>query len=246
MAVMGTKLRLDKYLSDMNIGTRSEVRSMIRKGRVFINSLPCLKPEEKVSIDKDEVSLDGNIIEYEKYSYFMLNKPAGVVSATEDKQDRTVLDLLETVKRKDLFPVGRLDKDTEGLLLITNDGDMAHRLLSPKREVVKVYYARIDGSVTEEDAAVFLAGVSIGDEKPCLPAKLEILKSDDISEINLSIYEGRYHQVKRMFEAIGKRVIYLKRISMGGLDLDNSLKPGEYRRLTINEVNYLKDITSLI
>ena len=142
--------------------------------------------------------------------------------------------------------MGRLDKDTEGLLLITNDGDMAHRLLSPKREVVKVYYARIDGSVTEEDAAVFLAGVSIGDEKPCLPAKLEILKSDDISEINLSIYEGRYHQVKRMFEAIGKRVIYLKRISMGGLDLDNSLKPGEYRRLTINEVNYLKDITSLI
>lgn len=236
---MGKLVRLDKYLSDMNIGSRSDIKSWIRKGRVSINSIPCLRPQEKVSTDEDEITLDGQIIVYEEFLYFMMNKPVGVISATEDKWDKTVIDLIKTVKRKDLFPVGRLDKDTEGLLIITNDGDMAHRLLSPKKKVDKVYYARIDGRVTEEDKAVFLSGISIGEEKPCLPAKLDILKSDAISEINLTIYEGKYHQVKRMFEALGKRVIYLKRISMGGLYLDPLLKPGDNRRLTIDEVKHL-------
>ena len=223
----------------MNIGSRSDIKSWIRKGRVSINSIPCLRHQEKVSTDEDEITLDGQIIVYEEFLYFMMNKPVGVISATEDKWDKTVIDLIKTVKRKDLFPVGRLDKDTEGLLIITNDGDMAHRLLSPKKKVDKVYYARKDGTVTEEDKAVFLSGISIGEEKPCLPAKLDILKSDAISEINLTIYEGKYHQVKRMFEALGKKVIYLKRISMGGLYLDPLLKPGDNRRLTMDEVKYL-------
>ena len=240
---MGAQLRLDKYLSDMNIGSRSEIKLWIRKGRVSINSLPCLHPEKKVSTDEDEIRLDGHIIHYEKYLYIMLNKPVGVVSATEDKRDKTVLDLIETAGRKDLFPVGRLDKDTEGLLLLTNDGDLAHRLLSPKKEVDKVYYARINGRVTDDDVATFLSGISIGEDKPCLPARLEIIKSGEVSEINLTIYEGKYHQVKRMFEAVGKEVIYLKRMSMGGLFLDSLLKPGEYRRLSIDEVNHLNNIT---
>jgi 16S rRNA pseudouridine516 synthase len=243
MDVMGKLLRLDKYLSDMNVGTRSEIKSWIRKGRISINSIPCLRPEEKVSTE-DEISLDGQRIIYERYLYFMLNKPAGVVSATEDKRDKTVLDLIDTDRRKDLFPVGRLDKDTEGLLIITNDGDLAHRLLSPKKEVDKVYYAKINGRVTADDAEAFLSGISIGEDKPCLPAKLDIIKSSNhISEINLTIYEGKYHQVKRMFEAVGKEVIYLKRISMGGLTLDSLLKPGDYRRLTIDELKQLNKIT---
>ena len=239
---MEKHLRLDKYLSDMNIGTRSEIKLWIRKGRVSINNLPCKRPEEKVSTD-DEITFDGQKIIYEQYLYYMLNKPVGVVSATEDKKDRTVLDLIQTVKRKDLFPVGRLDKDTEGLLIITNDGNLAHRLLSPKKEVPKVYYARIKGRVTDADVAIFQSGVSIGEDKPCLPAILKILISDDISEINLTIYEGKFHQVKRMFEAVGKEVIYLKRIAMGGLSLDPTLKPGDYRRLTIDELNHLTNIT---
>lgn len=240
---MDKQLRLDKYLSDMNIGSRSEIKIWIRKGRVSVNDLPCRKPEQKVSTD-DTITFDGQKIIYEKYLYYMLNKPAGVVSATEDKKDRTVLDLIQTIKRKDLFPVGRLDKDTEGLLLITNDGDLAHRLLSPKKEVPKVYYARIEGRVTDDDVTAFQSGISIGEAKPCLPAKLEIQISDDISEINLTIYEGKFHQVKRMFEAVGKEVIYLKRIAMGGLSLDPTLKSGDYRRLTIDELNNLGRITS--
>jgi 16S rRNA pseudouridine516 synthase len=238
MDVMGNQLRLDKYLSDMNIGSRSDIKSWIRKGRVCINSIPCLRPEEKVSSD-DIITLDGENIIYEKYIYFMMNKPAGVVSATDDKRDKTVLDLITTPRRKDMFPVGRLDKDTEGLLIITNDGDLAHRLLSPKKEVDKVYFARVKGIVTDDDVAAFLSGISIGEDKPCLPARLVIIKSDDISEIKLTIHEGKYHQVKRMFEAVGKEVIYLKRLSMGGLNLDPLLKPGEYRRLTMDELKRL-------
>ena len=235
---MNERLRLDKYLSDMNIGTRSETKAWIRQGKVTVNSEPCLKPETKVGPD-DEITVNGQKISYEKYVYYMLNKPAGVVSATEDKRFRTVLDLLGTDRRKDMFPVGRLDRDTEGQLILTNDGDLAHRLLSPKNEVEKVYYARVKGKVTREDADAFRAGISIGEDKPCLPARLDIIISDDVSEINLTIYEGKYHQVKRMFGAVGKEVIYLKRIAMGGLALDPLLKPGEYRRLTKEEINIL-------
>ena len=242
---MGKQLRLDRFLSEMNIGTRGEIKAWIRMGRVSINSRPCLRPEQKVIVDKDRICFDGQEIIYEDVLYFMLNKPTGVISATEDNKNKTVIDLIDTTKRKDIFPVGRLDKDTEGLLLITNDGDLAHRLLSPKKGIDKVYYAKINGRVTDDDVALFLSGISIGEDRPCLPAKLEILQSKDISEINITIQEGKYHQVKRMFEAVGKEVVYLKRISMGGLALDPLLKPGDYRRLTLYELEQLNNKLSL-
>ena len=242
---MGKQIRLDKYLANMNIGSRSQVKIWIRNGRVEVNSKPCRKPDEKVDIDIDDVAFDGRRIIYEEYIYLMLNKPQGVVSATTDNHDKTVIDLIIDIKRNDLFPVGRLDKDTEGLLLITNDGELAHRLLSPKKRIDKVYYAKVKGKVTNVDKEAFLSGISIGEDKPCLPGKLDILVSDQISEINLTICEGKYHQVKRMFEAIGKEVIYLKRISMGSLILDPFLAQGEYRRLTNDEVEELKNITNI-
>ena len=233
------KIRLDKFLADMGFGTRSKVRQQIAGGNVTVNGLPARRPELKVDTDKDRVLFCGTEAAYAQYEYYMLNKPAGVVSATEDKKERTVLDLLQERKRKDLFPVGRLDKDTEGLLLITNNGDLAHRLLAPGRHVDKVYYAEIDGKVTREDAELFRAGVDIGDKKKTMPAFLEILSSADRSEILLTIREGRFHQVKRMFHAVGKEVLFLRRIQMGPLKLDEKLRPGEYRRLTKEEVEKL-------
>ena len=212
------KLRLDKYLADMGIGTRTEVKKAITKGQVRVNEETVKRPEIK---------------------------PAGVVSATEDKNDSTVLDLIDEKQRKDLFPVGRLDKDTEGLLLITNDGELAHQLLSPKKHVDKVYFARIDGKVTEEDVRRFAEGLEIGEEKPTLPAHLEILKREEISEIRLTIREGKFHQVKRMFHAVGKEVIYLKRLQMGSLVLDPRLALGEYRELTGQELEALRDCSLL-
>ena len=233
------KIRLDKFLADMGFGTRSQVRQQIAGGNVTVNGLPARRPELKVDTDKDRVLFCGTEAAYAQYEYYMLNKPAGVVSATEDKKERTVLDLLQERKRKDLFPVGRLDKDTEGLLLITNNGDLAHRLFAPGRHVDKVYYAEIDGKVTREDAELFRAGVDIGDKKKTMPAFLEILSSADRSEILLTIREGRFHQVKRMFHAVGKEVLFLRRIQMGPLKLDEKLRPGEYRRLTKEEVEKL-------
>ena len=233
------KIRLDKFLADMGFGTRSQVRQQIAGGNVTVNGLPARRPELKVDTDKDRVLFCGTEAAYAQYEYYMLNKPAGVVSATEDKKERTVLDLLQERKRKDLFPVGRLDKDTEGLLLITNNGDLAHRLLAPGRHVDKVYYAEIDGKVTREDAELSRAGVDIGDKKKTMPAFLEILSSADRSEILLTIREGRFHQVKRMFHAVGKEVLFLRRIQMGPLKLDEKLRPGEYRRLTKEEVEKL-------
>jgi len=181
----------------------------------------------------------GNPIGYEAFEYYMLHKPAGVISATTDVKDKTVVDLISDKKRKDLFPVGRLDKDTEGLLLITNDGELAHRLLSPKKHVDKVYYARIDGIVTQEDVEAFRLGVSIGQGEVAKPAVLEILSADAISEIKVTIQEGKFHQVKRMFHTIGKEVLYLKRLSMGKLVLDDSLPLGAYRKLTREELEEL-------
>ena len=233
------KIRLDKFLADMGFGTRSQVRQQIAGGNVTVNGLPARRPELKLDTDKDRVLFCGTEAAYAQYEYYMLNKPAGVVSATEDKKERTVLDLLQERNRKDLFPVGRLDKDTEGLLLITNNGDLAHRLLAPGRHVDKVYYAEIDGKVTREDAELFRAGVDIGDKKKTMPAFLEILSSADRSEILLTIREGRFHQVKRMFHAVGKEVLFLRRIQMGPLKLDEKLRPGEYRRLTKEEVEKL-------
>ncbi len=236
---MAEQLRLDKYLADMGVGTRSEIKDWIRKGRVRVNLEICKKPETKVFIGTDEVSFDEKKVAYRQYLYLMLHKPAGVVSATTDNVSRTVLDLIKDTQGKELFPVGRLDKDTEGLLLLTNDGDLAHRLLSPRKHVDKVYYAKVAGRVTEEDAEAFLQGVSIDEDYVTLPAQLKILHSGDISEIELTIREGKFHQVKRMFEAVGKEVIYLKRLSMGSLVLDPTLKLGEYRELTGEEIEEL-------
>ena len=230
------KIRLDKYLADMGKGTRSEVKKAISKGLVRVNNEIVKKPETKLDTDSDNVLFDGVFVGYAQYEYYMLNKPAGVISATEDKREKTVIDLITEKKRKDLFPVGRLDRDTEGLLLISNDGELAHRLLSPSKHVDKVYYAKIDGKVTIEDVEAFQQGVDIGEEKLTRPAKLRILKTGTQSEIELTICEGKFHQVKRMFQAVGKEVVYLKRLQMGTLILDESLKPGEYRELTEQEI----------
>ena len=235
-------IRLDKYLSEMGAGTRQEVKQYIRKGRVMVDGETALRPEMKVDETKVCVTLDEHKIGYASYVYYMMNKPAGVVSATEDKKEKTVIDLIEGQKRKDLFPVGRLDKDTVGLLLITNDGALAHRLLSPKHHVDKCYFAKVQGKVTKEYIHAFEKGVDIGTpEEPemTMPAKLEIINSDEISEIRLTIQEGKFHQVKRMFQAVGKEVIYLKRERMGSLCLDESLEEGGYRMLTEEELkNY--------
>lgn len=238
-------MRLDKYLADMGEGTRQEVKKYIRQGRILVDGEAVGKPEYKIDETKQQVTFDGREICYSQFEYYMLNKPAGVVSATEDSREKTVIELLADKKRKDLFPAGRLDKDTEGLLLITNDGALAHRLLSPRRHVDKCYYAKIQGIVTEEDIDKFSEGVYIGtkDRKErTASGKLEILKADElsgISEIRLTIQEGKYHQVKRMFEAVGKTVLYLKRESMGSLVLDESLQPGQYRKLTDEELKSL-------
>ena len=236
MAVAVTvMIRLDKFLADMGYGTRSEVKKEITKGNVKINGLPVRKPETKIDTEKDEVMYREQPAAYEKYEYYMLNKPAGVISATTDKREKTVLDLIGEKQRKDLFPVGRLDKDTEGLLLITNDGELAHRLLSPKKHVDKVYYVRVQGELVEEDIRRLAEGIDIGEEKLTLPARLVIRKNGQFSEAEITIQEGKFHQVKRMFHALGKEVVYLKRLSMGTLVLDGNLKPGEYRKLTKEE-----------
>jgi 16S rRNA pseudouridine516 synthase len=233
-------IRLDKYLSEMQLGTRSEVKAMIRSGRVTVDNHVCKAPETKLDPEHTAVALDHQPVGYTRYEYFMLNKPKGCVSATEDSRYPTVLDYITDKKRGDLFPVGRLDLDTEGLLLITNDGALAHDLLSPSKHVDKVYEALIDGVVTEEDVELFAAGMDIGEKKPTKPAKLEILKANVISRVRITISEGKFHQVKRMFEAVDKPVLELKRLSMGSLTLDDALAPGEYRSLTEEELQHLK------
>lgn len=236
-------MRLDKYLAEMGAGTRSEVKKLVRAGRVTINGAVAEKPEQKVDPETDTVCLDGEALLYAAYEYYLFHKPAGCVSATEDKIHKTVMDYLTDTLRDDLFPVGRLDIDTEGLLLITNDGTLAHELLSPAHHVKKTYYARVAGRVTEEDARLFQEGVDIGEEKLTKPAELVILTSGEESEIELTITEGKFHQVKRMFQAVGKEVVYLKRLSMGPLTLPETLLPGEYRALTQEELMLLQKET---
>lgn len=239
------RIRADKYLADMGVGTRSEVKGYIKSGRVTVNDIVIQAADAKIDSDTDTVCFDGTPVSYAEYEYFMLNKPAGVVSATEDARDPTVLDLITAKNRKDLFPVGRLDKDTEGLLLITNDGELAHRLLSPKKHVDKVYFARIDGVVTLDHVEEFRKGLVVDDTFKAMPARLTVLRLDEsecTSEIELTIREGKFHQVKRMFEACNMCVVYLKRLSMGELKLDPELKPGEYRKLTADEVSLLKGV----
>ncbi len=250
---MSKLIRLDKFLADAGAGTRSEVKKYIQKGKVQINGVPAKKPEVKVG-EEDEVVLDGNRIwRAPEFVYYLLHKPAGYVSATEDKKDKTVMELVPS-DRKGLFPVGRLDKDTEGLLLITDDGQLAHELLSPKKHVDKTYYAVTDGCMTDEDVQRFAEGLEIGEKNLTMPAKLEVISTRKVeepelpkypsgwsSEIRLTIKEGKFHQVKRMTGAVGKKVIYLKRISMGVLNLPDDLKKGECRKLTVEEEKKLKD-----
>ena len=230
-------MRLDKFLCEAGFGTRSQVKELLKKGLVTVNGVSAKKPEQKIDEHKDQITCQGKTASYEKYVYYMLHKPAGVVSATEGKREKTVLDLLKSEDRRDgIFPVGRLDKDTEGFLLLTDDGDLAHRLLSPRKHVDKTYYAKIAGSVTEAHIERFREGLDIGDEKKTLPAMLEILASEpETSEIRITIHEGRFHQVKRMFEAVGCKVTYLKRLSMGAVALDGTLAPGDYRPLNEKE-----------
>ena len=233
-------MRLDKDLCETGFGTRSQVKDLLKKGQVMVNGEVVKKPELKINETTDQILCQGKKASYQKNIYLMLHKPAGVVSATEDNREKTVLDLVRPEDRKNgLFPVGRLDKDTEGLLLLTDDGELAHRLLSPKKHVDKTYYAKIDGQVTEEHVKQFREGLDIGDEKKTLPAVLTILLAGPVSEIEVTIHEGRFHQIKRMFEAVGCKVTYLKRLSMGSLVLDETLPPEEYRPLTEAELEGL-------
>ena len=240
-------LRLDKYLAEVGVGTRSEVKKIIKAKQITVNGTVCTHPEQKIDESGDIICLRGEKLSYTAYEYYIFHKPAGCVSATEDALHRTVMDYLTDTVRNDLFPVGRLDIDTEGLLLITNDGALAHDLLSPTKHVAKTYYAKVAGKVTQEDVNLFKKGVNIGEDKLTKPAELVILSNHmftddgtDVSEIELTITEGKFHQVKRMFEAVGKKVIYLKRISMGGLMLPEDLAAGEYRPLTAEELLLLK------
>ena len=232
-------IRLDKYLADTGAASRREAKMYIRRGEVTVDGVPAAAPEQKVS-ETAVVCLRGQPLHYQTYHYYMLHKPSGVLTATSDRSQPTVLDLFPPeLQRFGLVPAGRLDKDTEGLLLITNDGELAHRLLSPKKHVDKVYYAKVQGKVDESDVKAFADGVDIGDDTPTKSADLRILKSGEESEIELTITEGRFHQVKRMFHAVGKEVIYLKRLSMGSLALDKTLTKGEYRSLTEEEIKKL-------
>lgn len=234
-------MRLDKLLADMAFGSRKEVKVLLKSKAVEVNGRVEKDPKQHVDPEKDLVTVHGEPVVYQEFVYLMLHKPPGVVSATEDTRDETVIDLLGPLEQHfKPFPVGRLDKDTEGLLLLTNDGKLAHELLSPKKDVGKRYYAHIDGVVTEEDGEAFKRGVTLDDGYETKPAELTILKSDDVSEIELVITEGKFHQVKRMFESRGKRVTYLKRLSMGELKLDPELKIGHYRPLTEQEFASLR------
>ncbi len=237
--IMNKQIRLDKFLSEMKKGTRREIKEAAKRGRIIVNGSVEKNTDRKIDPDTDKVLFDNVEVQFAEYEYFMMNKPQGVISATKDDHEQTVLDLIQGNVRSDLFPVGRLDKDTEGLLLITNNGDLAHRLLSPSNHVKKIYYARIEGVVTDEDIKKFSAGITLADGTITKPATLKILVSAPISEIELTIYEGKYHQVKRMFAACSKHVLYLKRICMGSLYLDSELKTGTYRRLTENELDLL-------
>lgn len=237
-------MRLDKLLAHSGFGTRKEVKELIKKGFVCVNGQIEKKDKAQIHPEVDLIEVDGEKIEYQEFVYYMLNKPAGYVSATEDNLYPTVVELIDEYYRHDLFPVGRLDLDTEGLLLMTNDGVLAHQLLSPKKHCPKVYQAKIKGIVDEKDIESFKKGVVIDGEYQCQSAILKILSVDETeetSEIEVTIYEGKFHQVKKMFLAVGKEVTYLKRICMKNLVLDQSLALGEYRRLTDEELDRLKN-----
>lgn len=235
--------RLDKFLTDAGVGSRSQVKNLIKKGFITVSGETVRDEAKKAEYSLMDVRVNGEKVVYERFRYYMLNKPAGVVSATKDNLSDTVIELLKEVNTKGLFPVGRLDKDTEGLLLITNDGELAHNLLSPKKHVKKCYLVRLDKALKEEDKLAIEDCIDIGDEKPCLPAEIEYVDIKDSTDnacdgimVYITISEGRFHQVKRMFAARGYEVEYLKRISMGKLVLDDNLASGEYKVLTREDI----------
>ncbi|PYF09100.1 pseudouridine synthase [Ureibacillus chungkukjangi] len=233
-------MRLDKLLANMGYGTRKEVKQLLKQKGVTVDGDVVKDSSMHVDPEVQEVSVFGERVDYTEFIYLMMHKPPGVISATEDNVDKTVIDLLDPLAQHfKPFPVGRLDKDTEGLLLITNDGQLSHNLLSPKKHVPKTYYAKIDGEVTQSDIEAFKQGVELDDGYVTKPGELVILSSGPRSEIELTIQEGKFHQVKRMFESVGKKVTYLKRLSMGSLVLDESLELGDYRELTEEELKSL-------
>lgn len=234
-------MRLDKLLSNMGYGSRKEVKLLLKSKAVEVNGVSAKDVSMHVDTEKDSIVVYGEEVIYTEFIYLMMNKPPGVISATEDKKDETVIDLLDPVAQHfKPFPVGRLDKDTEGLLILTNDGHLSHQLLSPKKHVPKLYFATIDGRVTDDDVKKFKEGVTLDDGYFTKPGELTILSSGEVSEIELTIMEGKFHQVKRMFESVGKKVTYLKRMRMGSLQLDETLELGDYRPLTEAELEVLQ------
>ena len=234
---MAEKQRIDKLVASTGKYTRSEVKKLIRAGLILVDGVAVRSGDDKVDPEAVTIQAEGEVLTWRRYTWLMMNKPAGLLSATEDHRQQTVLDLLpQELQRQELFPVGRLDKDTEGLLLLTNDGATAHELLSPKKHVDKVYYTRTDGRLTEEDCRLFREGITLGDGLECLPAELEIITAAEESEAYVTLREGKFHQVKRMLAYCGKPVVYLKRVRMGNLTLDPTLEKGEYRFLTAEEV----------
>lgn len=231
------KMRLDKLLSHLNCGSRKEVQSFIRAGRVAVNGTAERDPAAKVDPDADRVSLDGREQTYCAQRYYMLNKPAGVITASRDERHGTVLELFPESLRRGLFAVGRLDKDTEGLLLVTDDGALSHALMSPSRHVSKIYEAELDGTLVPDAAERFGAGLTLRDGTVCRPALLELLPD---GRVRVTLHEGKYHQVKRMIAACGATVTFLKRVQLGGVRLDESLAPGEFRELTEEELGALR------
>jgi len=233
------KERLDKIIASTGRWSRREVKELIRRGLVLLDGQPVRRGEEKADPETSEITVAGERLLYARFTYLMLHKPAGVLSATEDSRQETVLDLLTPeLRRRGLFPVGRLDKDTEGLLLLTNDGPLAHRLLSPKSHVDKRYYVRLSAPVTEADTAAFAKGLPLPEGVRCLPALLA--PGETPTEGFVTLHEGKFHQIKRMFLCQGKTVLYLKRLSMGGVSLDGTLERGKYRHLTVEEVSILR------
>ena len=235
-------MRLDKFLVACAVGSRTEVKNLLKAGRVTVNGKKEKSAKLQINEEKDEIRFDGQVLEYEEFVYYMMNKPQGVISATEDSKHRTVLDLLDDIARtKEVFPVGRLDIDTHGLLLLTNDGQLAHALLSPKRHVDKTYLAQVEGIMSQEDVETFAKGIPLKDFT-CQPAKLEFVSVDpkkNQSLVRVTIAEGKFHQVKRMVAYCGKEVVDLQRFTMGTLILDENLKRGEWRRLTKEELEEL-------
>lgn len=233
-------MRLDKFLSEVGLGSRTEVKALLKKKQITVNGQVETSPKAQIDETADQVAYDGQVLVYEAFVYYLLNKPAGVISATEDKRHRTVLDLLDdTARHKEVFPVGRLDMDTTGLLLLTNNGQLAHALLSPKKHVDKTYLAEVAGVMTPDDVVRFAAGIQLSDHL-CQPAVLELLDmAEQTSRVRVTIREGKFHQVKRMVAACGKEVTSLKRLSMGPLNLPDDLPEGSWRRLTEAEVTEL-------